>query len=305
VGIQLLDYDYRAQAVKLSIVIVSYNTREELIPALDSLIATSGGLNYEIIVADNHGRDGVKEMVQTQYPAVRLLVPEQNRWFTGGNNLGIRAARGELIWMLNPDTVTTPGALPTMVAYMDAHPEVGVLTSRMVFPNGSYQRTCSRLAAFVDLLMDYTFLGLLLAPYRARRRARMWYGDWDRESDKQVEVVPGSNFMLRRSVIDQVGSYDEDLLLYFPEDDLCRRVLASGYEIHFTASATIIHHEHASTDKSRRSAQHIYFRDLMVYTRKHFGKWHAVLLTLLALPTRQSMDIKAKLLSYVSRQLQR
>jgi hypothetical protein len=282
--------------VKLSIVIVSYNTREELIPALDSLIVGCAEIESEIIVVDNHGRDGVKELVQTEYPTVRLLVPDENRWFTGGNNLGLRAAQGELLWMLNPDTVTTPGAPLHMVRYMDTHSEVGVLTSRMVFPDGSYQRTCSQLADYIDLLLDYTFFGVLLAPYRTRRRAQMWYSDWDRESDREVEVVPGSNFMYRRSVMEQVGGYDEYLLLYFPEDDLCRRIIAAGYNIHYLASATIIHHEHASTDKSRRRAQQIYFRDLFVYTRKYFGTWRAALLRILTVPTRMGMGIKAQFL---------
>ncbi|MDX2140395.1 MAG: glycosyltransferase family 2 protein [Chloroflexota bacterium] len=285
--------------MKLSIVIVSYNTREELIPALDSLIVECANLEHEIIVVDNHGRDGVKELVQTAYPTVRLLVPDDNRWFTGGNNLGLRAAQGELLWMLNPDTVTTPGAPFHMIAYMDAHPTIGVLTSRMVFPDGSYQRTCSRLADYIDLLLDYTFVGVLLASYRARRRTRMWYSDWDRESDREVEVVPGSNFMYRRSVMQQVGGYDEDLLLYFPEDDLCRRVLAAGYDIRYLASATIIHHEHASTDKSRHRAQQIYFRDLFVYTGKHFGGWRAALLKLLVVPTRVGIGIKSSVVALI------
>lgn len=281
--------------MKLSTVIVNYNTRDEVLRAIESLIITSDGLEHEIIVVDNASSDGSAAAIREKYPSVTVIETGANLWFTGGNNAGIRASRGEYVLSLNPDTVACPGMLQTMVAYLDAHPEVGAVTSRMEFPDGTLQRNCSRLATYVDLLFDYTMLGLAFARWRARRRRWMWYADWDRLSDYSVEVAPDSNLMIRRSVLEQVNLYDERLKLYFTEDDLCRRILDCGHEIHYVAGATLIHTEHASTTKVQRLATQVYFDDLITYTRLHFGAGRARLLAALVRPTRTAMVLRQRL----------
>lgn len=281
--------------MQLSTVIVNYNTRDELVPTLNALIETDAGLEHEIIVVDNGSTDGSAAMISEQFPSVSLVEAGTNLWFTGGNNRGIHVAQGDYILSLNPDAVVRPGALQTMIAYLDSHPAAGAVTSRMVFSDGRTQRTCSRLAGYGDLVFDYTFLGWLLGPWRARRRREMWYADWDRESDRAVEVAPDSNLMIRRSVLDQTGLYDEHLKLYFTEDDLCRRIIDAGHEVHFVAGATVVHDEHASVSKVQRLATHVYFSDLITYTRKHFGRVAAWLLAALILPTRTAMYVKHSL----------
>lgn len=281
--------------MKVSTVIVNYDSTDDIRRAVESLLATGAGLAHEVIVVDNHGRDGLAAMLKAEYPMVRLLEPGRNLWFTGGNNAGYQAAEGEYVYILNPDTVMQPGALPTMLAYLDAHPDVGGVTSRMIFPDGRVQRNCSRWAQYADLLLDYTFLGLALAPLRRARRAAMWYADWDRESDRVVEVAPGSNLLLRKALLDEIGLFDERLKLYFPEDDLCRRMGAAGSEVHYLASATIIHAEHASVRKVQRLATQVYFQDLIVYTEKWFGGGRARLLALLSWPTRAGMALAGEL----------
>lgn len=278
--------------MKLSTVIVNYNTCDEVLRAVESLIDTGEGLEHEIIVVDNASSDGSAAALREKYPSVMVIETGANLWFTGGNNAGIRASRGEYVLSLNPDTVACPGMLQTMVAYLDAHPEVGAVTSRMEFPDGTLQRNCSRLATYTDLLFDYTLLGLVFARWRGKRRQWMWYSDWDRLSDHSVEVAPDSNLMVRRSVLDEVNLYDEGLKLYFTEDDLCRRILNCGNEIHYVAGATLVHAEHASTTKVQRLATQVYFDDLVAYTRKYFGSTAALILGALTLPTRVAMYVK-------------
>jgi GT2 family glycosyltransferase len=281
--------------MQLSTVIVSFNTRDQILRALKSLIETGQGLEHELIVVDNASTDGSVAAIREQFPSVRLIETGSNLWFTGGNNRGLQAAQGEYVYSLNPDTIICPGALQTMIAYLDAHPEAGAVTSRMVFADGTLQRNCSRLASYLDLLFDYTFLGLLLGPWRKKRRHEMWYADWDRETDRPVEVAPDSNLMIRRSVIEQIGLYDEHLKLYFTEDDLCRRIIDGGHEVHYVSQATIIHDEHASVSKVQRLATQVYFDDLIAYTRKYYGPFLAVFLAMLILPVRTAMYIKQSL----------
>ncbi len=281
--------------MNLTTVICNYNTRDQLARALQSLLDTTADLAHEIIVVDNDSKDGSADMVRQDFPQVKVIESGANLWFTGGNNLGMRVAQGDYVLILNPDTVIQPNALPTMVAYLDAHPNVGGITSRMIFGDGRLQRNCSRFATYTDLLLGYTLLGLFLKPWCDRRRQVMWYADWDRESDKSVEVVPDSNLMVRRPLLDQINYFDEKLKLYFTEDDICWRIIHAGHEIHYVAGATIIHDEHASVSQVQRLATQVYFRDLITYTRKHFGSLRAYLLAALIYPTRTAMNWKARL----------
>ncbi len=282
--------------MRLSIVIVSYNTRDDILKSIASIIETGQSIEYEIIVVDNGSSDGSVAAIREQFPAVRLIDTGTNLWFTGGNNRGIAAAQGEHVLSLNPDTVMHPDALQTMIAYLDAHPAVGAVTSRMIFPDGKLQMNCSQLAGYVDLLLDYTLLGPLVGRWRAKRRREMWYSDWDRESDHAVEVAPDSNLMIRKSILDTIGAYDEGLKLYFTEDDLCRRIIDAGHDVHYVAGATVVHDEHQSVSKVQRLATQVYFDDLIAYTRKYFGRAGALLLAGLVFPTRSAMYIKQSLL---------
>jgi GT2 family glycosyltransferase len=277
--------------MRLSVVICNFNTRDALAGALESLQATAGALAYEIIVVDNASKDGSAAMVRERFPSVKVIESGANRWFTGGNNLGLRAAQGEYVWILNPDTTIRPNAAQTLIAYLDSHPEAGAVTSRMVFRDGTLQRNGSRLAGYTDLLLGYTFLGVLLKPWRDRRRRVMWYADWDRESDRVVEVAPDSNLMVRRPILDQIHNFDENLKLYFTEDDICYRIRQTGCEVVYVADATIVHDEHASTSQVQRLATHVYFNDLIAFTRKYYGRPRALLLAALVMPTRTAMLI--------------
>jgi len=275
--------------MKLTTILCNYNTRDALARALESLLATQGDLAAEIIVVDNASRDGSADMVRQRFPAVNVIESGANRWFSGGNNLGLRAAQGEYALILNPDTILPPGALARLVAYLDEHPAVGAVTPRMTFADGTLQRTCSRFPAYGDALLSYTFLGVLFPRWRERRRRAMWYEGWERDSTRAIEVAPGSCLMARRAILAQIGYFDERLKLFFTDDDLCRRIVGTGAAIHFVAEATIVHDEHASLSQVPRLTQHVYWADLLTYTRKHHGRAAAWLLAALLLPTRATM----------------
>ena len=275
--------------MKLTTVLCNYNTRDVLARALESLLATQGDLAAEIIVVDNASRDGSAEMVRQRFPGVEVIESGTNRWFSGGNNLGLRAAQGEYALILNPDTILPPGALATLVDYLDGHPAVGAATPRMTFADGTLQRTCSRFPGYGDVLLSYTFLGVLFPRWRERRRRAMWYEGWERDRTRAIEVAPGSCLMARRAILAQIGYFDERLRLFFTDDDLCRQIVGTGAAIHFVAEATIVHDEHASLSQVPRLTQRVYWADLLTYTRKYHGRAAAWLLATLLLPTRAAM----------------
>ncbi len=278
--------------IDLSVIIVNYNTRDYLRACLASIEAQRGDLAVEVIVVDNTSQDGSVAMIRAEFPRVLLIEPGVNTWFTGGNNLGVERAQGEFVLLLNADTLIQPGMLPTMIAYLRAQPNVGALTCQQRhMTDGSILRICSQVPQYLDLLLGYTFLGAILAAWRDRRRARMWYAGWGRDSTRAVEVIPGSCFLMPRDLWRRLGGFDARLKLYFPEDDLCQRIMADGRAIHFVAEAVLRHEEHASTRQVQRLSSRVYFDDLIAFTRKWHGAVAALLLALLVIPTRYGMEI--------------
>ena len=268
----------------LSVVIVNYNTRDLLRSCLLSLRA-SEGLALEIIVVDNASADGSAEMVRAEFPEARLLAQSLNTWYCGGNNIGIRAASADHVLLLNPDTEVAPDALALMLSFLLENPEYGGVSGQMHYPDGGIQLTCSRQRSYASLLLDHSAAGYLLPSLRRHSRERHLYGDWDRLSDRDVAALPGSCTMMRRDDI----LLDEDLLLYFPEDTLARKL---GRKCRFLAAARIRHHEKSST----RSffATRIFFRDMLVYCRKQHGVGRMLLLWLLSRPVYWAMWLKSR-----------
>lgn len=281
--------------IDLSIVIVNYNTREPLRRTLESIARETGGLAVETIVVDNASKDGSAAMVRENFPSVIVIEPGRNTWFSGGNNIGFARASGAYTLILNPDTVIQPNLLQAMLATLRANPRMGALTPQMRGLDGALQRTCSRLPSYADLLLGYTFLGTLLSGWRARRRAEMWYQGWERDTARAVEVIPDSCMMSPTGLLRDLKLFDEALKLYFTEDDICKRILDAGYEVHFTAEAHILHEEHASTRLVQRLASQVYFDDLIVFARKWYGGPAAALLRALVVPTRLAMDAAQRL----------
>jgi N-acetylglucosaminyl-diphospho-decaprenol L-rhamnosyltransferase len=234
-------------------------------------------------VVDNASRDDSAGMVKRDFPEVRLLAQTENTWYCGGNNIAIDAAQGDYVLLLNPDTVVSPVALLKLVAFMQAHPDYAGVTARLVYPNGEVQRTCSRVPSYMYLLLNHTPVGWILRGLKAQVNAQHWYGGWNRDTDADVEVVPGSCLLMRRDNI----RLDDNLRLYFPEDDLAQRLKRP---FRFIADAHIDHYEKSVT----RSwlATRLYFRDMLVYTRNHHGFWGMMWLWMFASPLIIGMGLK-------------
>jgi len=266
-------------SVKLSVVIVHYRTPALLRACLRALAASTQPA--EIIVVDN---DGSAAEIAAEFPDTVYLPQSENRWFCGGNNVGIAAARGDYVLLLNPDTEPQPDALRVLVDFMDAQPDYSGATLQMRYPDGRIQRTCSRVPTYAYLLLNHTPLGWLLRGRRAAINARHWYAGWNRDTAQDVEVMPGSCLLLRRGDL----RLNERLRLYFPEDDLGRRL--AGRKFRFLSDTFITHHEKAAT-RSWLATQ-VYYDDLLLYTRTHHGAARAALLWLLSRPLLWGMALK-------------
>ena len=277
----------------LSIIFVNYNTRDKLRDCLLSIEKYKASLDLEIIVVDNDSHDGSPEMLREEFAdSVMLIEPHRNTWFSGGNNIGVKAATSEIILLLNADTLIQPNLLQELRDTLVSDEKIGAVTCRQQHPDGEWINNCSLQPQYLDLLLGYTGLGIIFSSWRDERRRKMWYDGWGRDTDKSVEVAPGSCIMTYRDLLLSFDVFNEELKLYFTDDDLCRSILATGHEICFLAEPVLLHYEKSTVRNITRQAREIYFEDMLYFSRKHFGFLRTFFLRLLVIPTRLGMDVK-------------
>ena len=235
----------------LSVVIVSWNTRDLLGQCLRSLDARLGELapRSEVIVVDNASTDGTPAAVRLGFPAARLLETGRNLGFAAANNRGLALARGLTICLLNPDTEPRPGALTALVDYLDRHPQVGVVGPRLLNPDGSEQAVGFRFPTLAQVFLDLFPLRPLgpLAGRLAGSRLNGRYPDQPRDRPFPIDFPLGACLVVRRAVLEEVGGLDEGYFMYSEEVDWCRRIRAAGWEIACLPAAEVVHHGGRST----------------------------------------------------------
>jgi len=281
--------------VDLSIVVVSFNVRSRLEQTVAGALLDSAPLTAEVIVVDNASSDGSAAAARARFPAVTVVENAANRYYAAANNQGFAVARGRFVLVLNADAEIRPGTLPALLDALMERPEVGLASCRMFWPDGRIQRNCSADPSFVSLLLDHTVLGPALAPLRARIRRRVWYAEWDRGSEREVGVLPGSFLLVRRKVLERLGGFDERFRLYFAENDWCARVRGGGFGVRYLPLGAVVHPEGASVRQAPRHARRIYFEDLRRYAERRFGAPRALLLAALAWPFRLGLDAAGRM----------
>ncbi|MBX3083375.1 MAG: glycosyltransferase family 2 protein [Anaerolineae bacterium] len=257
----------------LSIIIVSWNVRDFLAACLTSIQANSAALDCEVIVVDSASSDDSVEMLRSQFSWVKLLPQAENVGFTKGNNIGLKAAQGRYVLLLNPDTEMIEDALVQMVRYLDAHPDVGIIGPRTQNTDGSPQSTRRRFPTLITAMFDSTWL----APYAPRRVLDDYYArDVEEMATADVDWVQGSALMTRRVIYEQIGGLDERYVMFSEELDWCKRIRSAGWRTVYLGGARIVHHGGKSTEQVH-ALKHIYFQQSKI---RYFGKFHGALAAL-------------------------
>lgn len=281
-------------AIELSIVVVNYNTRMLILDCIASILQHAQGLSIEIIIIDNASTDGSADAIRQHYPEVRLIANEKNVYFSAANNQGIKAAQGKYVLVLNPDTIIQGNTLGQLVEYMIKHDTVGAATTTMFFPDGKIQRNGSRNVTFGYLIYQYTFIGKLLRTRTQMLNNWLWYDTWDRKSEQEVGVLPGSVIIAERKLWLNLNGFREEMLLYFSDDYFSISTRQLGKKTMYVPTDGIIHYENASTKQSSRRALNIYFRDLLAYIYLVFGRSAQIIYFILLIPTWTVQFLKAK-----------
>jgi N-acetylglucosaminyl-diphospho-decaprenol L-rhamnosyltransferase len=253
--------------IDLSIVIVSYNVRELLAKCLASVVSSPTAatnrqserdprlstidyrLSTEVFVVDNASSDGSAAMVRERFPTVCLIENHDNRGFAAANNQAFAQASGRYVLMLNPDTEVRPGALETLLDFMDAHPQAGACGGKLVYGDGSLQHSAFRFPTLAQIFFDFFPLNWRLTDSRWNGRyPRVWYA---RSEPFEIDHPLGADLLVRRAAAEQVGWLDDRFFIYCEEIDWCIRCKRAGWQIWCVPQAEIVHHEAQSTRQFR------------------------------------------------------
>jgi len=257
--------------IDVSVVVVSWNTRDILRGCLRSIFEQTREISFEVFVVDNNSHDGSAEMVRAEFPAVKLIANAQNRGFAAGCNQGMRDASARYTLLLNPDTIVLDDAISRCVRYADVHADVGVVGCQVLIDETRIQQTGFSFPSPLNTFLAHS--GLSRAFPRSRLFGRPRLGWWGRDSEQDVDVVSGIFMLVRREAIAQVGLMDESYFIYAEEADWCYRFAQAGWRRVFTPCARIIHLDGGDRSTSQISVKMFVQlqKSLMIYHRKNQG----------------------------------
>jgi len=250
--------------VNISIVILSFNTKELLKNCLESL----KDLKVEIIVVDNGSTDGSLQLINSlKWPNLKIIANKKNLGYGAGNNQGIKIAQGDYILLLNSDTVVKDEAPLKMANFLKKHPQVGAVGCKLLNPNNSIQPSAG---PFPNLMISAVMLF-----------AEHWLGDLVRASfnkTKEVDWVMGAALMVRHDVFQKADPMDEGIFMYMDEVEWCFRIKKAGYKVFFYPGAEVIHFFGGSSKTGRRDPVLNIYRGLLYFYKKHYPSWQLPLL---------------------------
>lgn len=259
-------------SVDLSVCIVTLNTRSFLQDCLRSLYQNTHRVTLEIVVVDNGSTDGLAEFLAQEYPQVHLIQNPGNSGYTAPMNQALRRGSGRYLAQLNPDTLVGEAAFDGLVAFMDAHPQVGICGPRVENPDGTLQRSCRRGESRPLAVIGYlTGLGRLFPANRALNQYHLNY--LDENETHEVAGVAGSCMMIRRAVVEQIGYLDEVYFAYQEDADFCFRARQAGWLVMYMPKARITHFggQGGSRVQPWRSIYE-WHRSYWIYYRKNLAK---------------------------------
>jgi GT2 family glycosyltransferase len=236
---------------------------------LESIQRTAGDIDHEVIVVDNASQDGTQDIIRNEFPDVRLIANSENRGFARGNNKGITQSHGQLILLLNPDTVVLPKTLTTLMKEMKQSPETGLLGCRLLNADRSLQQSFGYEVSiwnegarkiFFNLWENHRFIpvGWVLRSLHSRKREVAW--------------VKGACMLSRRQTLLDVKLMDETFFMYLEDADLCRRIRLSGWQVRYTPEAEVIHFGNGSVRSNRERSALEYRKSQLHYFKKHLGE---------------------------------
>lgn len=273
--------------MKLSIIIVNYNVKYYLEQCLLSVERAIEDVDAEVIVVDNHSKDGSVEYVEQRFPWVTCISSLHNLGFARANNLAIKQSNSEYVLLLNPDTFINENIIADALNFMDNHKNAGGLGVTMLTTSGSRAKE-SRRGFPSPMVSFYKMMGLCDRFPNHPRFGHYYMSNMPWDKSGQMEVISGAFCLLRRAALDKVGLLDEAFFMYGEDIDLSYRILKGGFENWFFPS-TILHYKGESTQRSSFRYVHVFYAAMLIFFRKHYSGMSF----LLSIPIKAAIYLKA------------
>jgi GT2 family glycosyltransferase len=271
--------------INLSIIILNFNTKDYLLSCIQSIAEQNldpETARTELIVVDNGSNDGSVEATQKKFPWVKTIKNKSNVGYAKANNTAIKISKGEIVLLLNSDTILRPNSLEKILNFIESDKRIGAVSAKLQLQDGSLDLACHRgfptpwnaLTYFLGLERLFPNLKLFSGYHQAWK---------DFNTPHQVDAISGACFFVKREVIDQVGLLDERYFMYAEDLDWCMRIKKSGWKIYFYPDATVMHFKkksgrekedgHQETNEVRKirakSIRHFY-RTMKLFYDKHY-----------------------------------
>lgn len=274
---------YMNQLVDLSIVIVSFNTKDILQDCLISVFSNKPkNLTIEVIVVDNASADGSLEMIRKDFPKVLLIENKENLGFSKANNIGVRRSKGRYVLFLNSDTIVFKGTIETMIEFMNSYLNAGAATCKVVLPNEKLDDASHRgFPTPWNALCHFSGLSKLFPASRTFSGYSLGY--MDQSLIHEIDACAGAFMMVRREAGDQIGWWDEDFFWYGDDLDFCYRLKQKDWKIYFVPTASILHYKGVSGGikdisknltkadaKTKALATYARFEAMKIFYQKHY-----------------------------------
>lgn len=265
----------------LSIVIVSYNTVDVLRDCLSSVIQNTENIEYEIWVVDNQSKDGSADMVESEFPQVKLIRNSINGGFSQANNLAIRQCmESKYVLILNPDTIVPKGTLVECVDFMEKDKEIGCLGCKVVKVNGTLDKACKR--GFPSPWNSLCYLMKLDKLFPNNKKFGGYNATFIHEDEEsEIDSLVGAFMMLRKEAIEQVGLLDETFFMYGEDIDWCYRIKQAGWKNYYHPKVNIIHYKGESSKKQSTRMIGEFHKSMFIFYNKHYKNKYNIIVNAL------------------------
>ncbi len=264
----------------LSVIIVNYNVKHFLEQCLCSVQKAIEGLQAEVIVVDNSSADKSAKFPEPQFGEVQFWVNNENLGFAKACNQGLKLAKGKYILFINPDTIVPEDCFLKCISFLESHPEAGALGIKMLDGRGKFLKESKR--SFPSPATSiYKLFGLSMIFPRSKSFSKYHLGHLDENENHEVDVLAGAFMMVKKEVLDKVGSFDEIFFMYGEDVDLSYRIQKAGYKNFYFSGSAIIHFKGESTRKGSLNYVRMFYNAMSIFVRKHYGGSKAGIFNLL------------------------
>lgn len=254
----------------VSVLIVSYNVKQYLLHAIDTVRASNYNGHIEIIVTDNNSYDGSAEALKQSHPAVQIIANTENVGFGKAVNQGAEIATGDYLLILNPDTIIEESTIATFVEYMQSKPQVGMIGPKILNADGTLQPACKR-----SFPRPMVALPKLLGLSKLFPKSK-WAGKYnltylDPDEIHSVDAISGSCMFVRKTIFEEIMGFDERFFMFGEDIDLCYQIKNKGFEIHYVPTAKIIHFHGESVKSAPYDSIQAFYSAMVLFADKHFS----------------------------------